>query len=296
MVVDPLHIDFDVLRLGEEDLESIWVSNAGTGPLDLFEVVLDGAGAYSLVSVPPLPYSLDPGDWVELQVGYAAEEARDEGKVTVRGSDEASPEQVVGLVGALVVPALAIDPLAVTFGELPPLCEEHSTVTLRSVGSAPLTIESIGLEGEAYTLSDPPALPVTLDPDDAVVVEVTVLPLDEREYAGTLAVGSDDPAGVAVATFETTGKEGVSCDGYTKTDVSIVADHGRVDVALLIDTTASMGPAVAALASEFASIAGAVGLRLPDATFGVGTFDDYNQLPFGSGDDKPFVLRQQQTG
>lgn len=67
------------------------------------------------------------------------------------------------------------------------------------------------------------------------------------------------------------------------------------DVAFLLDTTGSMGSTLNAMANEFSQIVNQLSVLIPDANYGVGTFADYNYGGFGSGSDRPFVLRQQIT-
>ena len=69
------------------------------------------------------------------------------------------------------------------------------------------------------------------------------------------------------------------------------------DVAFLIDTTGSMGSTANAMASEFTDIVSSLSATIPDAQYGVGTYDDYAYGSFGysSSGDKPFIMRQQIT-
>ncbi len=68
------------------------------------------------------------------------------------------------------------------------------------------------------------------------------------------------------------------------------------DIAFLLDTTCSMTSTLNGVASEFSSIISALSTTLPDAQYGVATFDDYAFGSYGSaGTDKPFELVQQVT-
>lgn len=74
-------------------------------------------------------------------------------------------------------------------------------------------------------------------------------------------------------------------------------DVRRGDIAILIDTTGSMTPTINAVKAEFTNIVADLGPTLPDAAYGVATFDDYPYGGFGeaSRGDLPFILRQQLT-
>lgn len=69
------------------------------------------------------------------------------------------------------------------------------------------------------------------------------------------------------------------------------------DIAFLIDTTGSMGSTANAMASEFSTIVTTLVSTIPDAEYGVATYDDYAYGSYGysSSGDKPFIMRQQIT-
>jgi hypothetical protein len=295
MVVDPLLIDFGAMEEGEEAIDAFWVSNEGTGPLEVLDVVLTGPASFTILSSPTLPLELDVGGQIKFDVAYSPEAVGEMGHVTVTGTDSLNPEQTVELLGTWSVPELQIDPDFVDFGELPPDCEELTTILLRSIGTGPLTVDSIALAGEGYTIVNAPDTPVVIDPGEAEAVEVSFLPTEDREYLGTLQVGSNDPAGPKMGQIQGRGQTGALCDGLMTYELEFDVDYKIADVAFLLDTTCSMGGTIGAMSSEFASIAGALAGQIPDITFGVATFDDYNYGGFGSGADKPFILKQQQT-
>jgi hypothetical protein len=69
------------------------------------------------------------------------------------------------------------------------------------------------------------------------------------------------------------------------------------DVAFLLDTTCSMATTLTGVATQFSSIVSDLSAALPDAQYGVATFDDYPTAGYGSTiyGDKPFILVQQVT-
>ena len=75
------------------------------------------------------------------------------------------------------------------------------------------------------------------------------------------------------------------------------------DVMFLLDETCSMTGTLDDVAGNFISVAAEINALIPDLTFGVASFDDYNYTPpgldpgygYGSAPDKPFHPRQQQT-
>ena len=65
------------------------------------------------------------------------------------------------------------------------------------------------------------------------------------------------------------------------------------DIAFLLDTTGSMQGTLNAMTGEFSTITTSLSSAIPDANYGVATYDDYACCGFGSAPsgDKPFILR-----
>ncbi len=68
------------------------------------------------------------------------------------------------------------------------------------------------------------------------------------------------------------------------------------DVFFLMDTTGSMGSAIASLKTDISSIITGIRGVVPDSWFGVGRFDDYPVSPYGGAGDVVFLLHQRMTG
>jgi len=80
---------------------------------------------------------------------------------------------------------------------------------------------------------------------------------------------------------------------------SIVVDYETQiqlgDIMFILDETCSMTGTLDDVAANFDGVAAEIASLIPDLTFGVASFDDYNYGEMGSGSDKPFHPRQQQT-
>ncbi len=69
---------------------------------------------------------------------------------------------------------------------------------------------------------------------------------------------------------------------------------GRADIVFILDDTGSMGDEIRRLASDFSQVVEDVRASVPDAAFGVATFQDYHGKAYG-GNVLPFELVQQVT-
>lgn len=115
------------------------------------------------------------------------------------------------------------------------------------------------------------------------------------------ACGSDpnDPDDFCVAT------NGIVVNGYQVNVIEVTFDTAiqMGDIVFVLDETGSMQPTLSDVADNFIDVAGELDAFIPDLTYGVASFDDYNYTPpgvspgygFGSGDDLPFKRHQQQT-
>ena len=95
-----------------------------------------------------------------------------------------------------------------------------------------------------------------------------------------------------------------TCDGFNgningdSQSVVVVTYETQVqlgDVHFILDETGSMQGTLDNVKDNFADVAAEAALLIPDLTFGVSSFDDYNHGNMGSGSDKPYHARQQQT-
>ncbi len=101
------------------------------------------------------------------------------------------------------------------------------------------------------------------------------------------------------------GTNGIQVEAWTVNEVEVTFDTAiqMGDIMFLLDETGSMQGTLDDVADNFIDVAGEINSLIPDLTFGVASFDDYNYTPpgldpgygYGSGDDLPFKRRQQQT-
>jgi hypothetical protein len=292
MVVSPPELSFGLARTGERVVRTFEIANEGRADLEVTSVLVSASG-FTLVE-PATPSTLSPGGVWNVEVLFEAGLGLGEGVATVSGSDLANPQVDVRLFGELGVPRLALEPEALDFGELPLLCEEVSTVVLRSVGTVPVTVDALLVTGEGFSLFSSPELPLVLEPGASHAVEVSFFAELRGMANGYLVAGSDDPSGQVVADLSGLALDDGSCGPHGDVELTFEVRYERADVAVILDTSSSMGPTTTVLAGQFASIAAALGSTIPDLTWGVATFDDYQLVP-GFPMDRPFRLAQQQT-
>ncbi|MCO4768666.1 MAG: hypothetical protein KDA24_01455, partial [Deltaproteobacteria bacterium] len=96
-----------------------------------------------------------------------------------------------------------------------------------------------------------------------------------------------------------------TCDGYNGGEIPggeisdvVVTYETQIqlgDVMFILDETGSMQGTLDNVKGNFGQVVTEVQTLIPDLTFGVASYDDYNYGSMGSGGDRPFHHRQQQT-
>ena len=297
--VTPAQLVWDLVPFGTSEVQQLVIENQGNARLDIDGITLGDVGAFSIVG-DGFPIPLDPGSSMVIDVVYTPTTTEDSSRAYIESNDPDDPEVAVELIATAGSPRLQITPPTYDFESLPVFCRDSVELTLENVGTARLEVNELTQVGEGFALIDPPGLPFELAPGDTEVVFVTFQPVIGGEFQGELYVESNDPAGLARASQSGLGFDDGFCvtvEEGEEVEVSLEfpVEYRIADVAFLLDTTGSMSGLAQAMAGEFADIAGSLAGFIPDITFGVATYEDYNYSSMGSGVDKPFVLRQQQT-
>jgi hypothetical protein len=137
--------------------------------------------------------------------------------------------------------ALRVSPEALDFGAIPRGCTAaEQSVWVENTGGAALSILSAAVTGSgssAFSLTLPDA---AIPGGTSAAIPVTFTPTALYDYALPLTVQTD--AGSATVTLS-----GVGVAGGTVTDTATLTLNERVDVLLVVDTTASMAEPLAAL-------------------------------------------------
>ena len=290
LLVTPSSVDFGAAEVGESIFTDLLLTNEGNDNLSVESVLVDNPNVTP--SPPALPILIEPGKGALVDLTWSA--ATDlTATVTILSNDPDEPEYEVPLVGRIAIPRLELDPAAVNFSEIPPLCVESSNVLLNSVGDAPLVIEDAGVTGEWFDLVDTLEFPFTLDPGESVGVEVTFAPEEPGSFSGLFTVESNDPSGDVSATLDGLSRSDATCDGVTTFEMEFEVRYERADVAFILDNTMSMEPVIDAFEGQLSAIAAGLSGTIPDLTIGFARHEDYRPDTFT--DSRPFRMQQQQT-
>ena len=90
----------------------------------------------------------------------------------------------------VLTPSLAVSPTSLTFGSVTDGSSATLPVSLTSIGTAPVAIDSATISGSGYTFTGA-TFPVTLNPQLAITLEITFAPTNAGFDPGTLTISSN---------------------------------------------------------------------------------------------------------
>ena len=194
MLVEPLALAFGALPPDIYDTRTIEVTNTGTTALSLLAILLEGSSDFVLLDPPPAGV-LSAGASLKFEVAFTASDLNSEGTVWILTDDPSTPEVLVPVTGAATVGALVVSPNPLFVGHTDVGGEAEAELTLSNIGHAPVELETWLLARDEFALIDPPALPVTIEAQEDLVLDVGFFPDVEGVYEAQLWLAADDPVG-----------------------------------------------------------------------------------------------------
>jgi hypothetical protein len=234
-VLSATALDFGTMLVGESAFRTLTVANDGEGSL-VGAASLSCPG-YELVSGGG-PFSLQPGDVWTLEVRFTPV-AEGEFPCTLDLGGEAPTVQLVGLGAQLVAGAqCALEPPSLDFGFVPVGGSGGATFVIRSVGSAPLTVNVVSNAPGVIIVAG--GGPDVLDPGLSKTVTVSFEPTLGGQLSGGVVIGPGCPD-VTVAAVGTSVSFAAdvypilsaSCRGchytpFAGTNISAASAHSRL--------------------------------------------------------------------
>jgi large repetitive protein len=197
LVLEPLSgLAFGETRVGTEPTMTVTVTNSGSGPINFTEIFIEGDQAFTLVSLPSLPFLLQPGSMTLTVRFRPLVEMPTATTATLKlRSDDPDPElreNQVGLSGRGVRPNLELSTRSLSFGSQVVGTESApQPVTLRNTGSGTLRITSIRVS-EQYKLDSTQSFDLT-DTNRERTLSVTFAPTRQGPADGTVTFTTNDP-------------------------------------------------------------------------------------------------------
>jgi hypothetical protein len=272
--VSPESIDFGALGREETVVDMFTVTNVGEGDLEVSGIEITGTSTSFAILTPEedLSFTLPATASAEIEVSFTPLGANDQfAQAIVSSNDADTAKASVDLLGEGLIPDLEIDPNPYDFGDAYIGCMHSGDIDLVNVGHDDLTIDTIDLTGGsgAFTITQQPALPLTLAPEEWTTVSVDFYPEDESDHSSILQVTSDAPGGTDRGDVE---GRGIYAGEYT--DAWEIPFDPPVDLLFSVDQSGSMDDDAARLADNFATFISQLSGYTTDWQIIVSNYDD----------------------
>ncbi len=270
--IEPRHHDFGEVPAGSEVVRGWTLTAVGSEAVTVGDLWLDGPGSLALDDA-LLRTPLAPGEEAWFRVTYAppSEEVLD-ATIHVASDDPFEPDVAIPLVGRGIAPVIELTPTGWDAGDPHLGCDQATSVQIRNVGSAPLTLQGVGL---VSTSSD---LAVEVPFDDGTVLPPLAVeslslfyrPRDEEPDEGLLTVYSDDPVTPEASVV----LSGTAHSAGEVEDAFVVQGEAQADLLFVVDNTETMEWYQAGLGQSIEKLVDALAPTGVDARAAVITTDD----------------------
>lgn len=215
MVVSPASL-FGEAAVGTTVRNGIVISNPGSIALTINSLTLGGlAPSDYLVTRPALPATIAPGGRLGIPIAFTPSASGDRSAtLAVAGNDPVTPSFVVRLAGSGVAPVATLGPSALSFGGIPVGNRATRVVAIGNPGMTAVSVTQVQLTGSAaFTLVNPPAFPVTVEPDGSLALTVAYAPTAITSDTGSVQVTTNlSGGGTLDASLEGTGVAELAID------------------------------------------------------------------------------------
>ena len=195
LVANPQTLSFGTVESGSSASQTVNLSWTGSNPVTINSIVASGSG-FSVAGL-SLPATVYPGQPLVLKAQFAPISNGDASGQIAIGWGTDGQSTVVGLSGTGLAPAnaeLSLSSAKLDFGTLTVNSAATQALTLTSTGTSPVTVTAATINSAGFTVSGA-ALPVTLNPGQSAILQITFAPITTGTVSGQLAVASNSSSG-----------------------------------------------------------------------------------------------------
>lgn len=236
LAASPASLNFGNVTVGSTATLPLTVTSTGTAPLTISAPSVNGKEF--TVSGAAFPLTLQPKQTVTLNVTSSPKTAgAATGALILRSNAIRHSRTAILLIStgaAQTTPQLAVSPASLNFGNVTVGSTATLPVTLTSTGTAPLMITARSITGAGFTVSGV-AFPVTLNPKQAVTLNVTSAPKAASTITGTLTINSNAVrhSGLAVS---------LTCKGVPETGTQLTVSPASLSFGTVDDGSSAALP------------------------------------------------------
>jgi hypothetical protein len=200
-------LSFGSVTVGTSVPQSLTLRSAGTSPVTVNSAAISGAGFR--IAGGSFPVTLNPGRSVTLMVQFQPTTvAAASGQLSISSNSSTGATTVVALSGmgiAAANPQLSVSTNSLSFGSITVGTSLPQSLTLRSTGTSPVTVNSAAISGAGFTIAGG-SFPVTLNPGRSMTLVVQFQPTTVAAASGQLSIRSNSSTGaITVVALSGTG-------------------------------------------------------------------------------------------
>jgi hypothetical protein len=174
---------------------SLTLASTGTSAVTVNSAAITGTG-FTIVAA-SFPVTLNPNQSVTLQVQFdPTTTGAASGQITISSNSTTGGTAAVALsgTGTAASPQLTISASSLSFGSLTVNTASTLSLTLTSTGTSAVTVNSAAITGAGFTIVGG-SFPVTLNPTQALTLQVQFEPTTAGAVTGQLAISSNSTTG-----------------------------------------------------------------------------------------------------
>lgn len=184
-------LNFNGVKVTQTKTETITITNSGEGVLN----VTSASTSPQVFTVSSeVPFSVNPGESADVSITFAPTEVTTySGSVTFNSNATNNSTFTVSLAGeGITLPVnITADPASLAFGSVKVTQSKTLDLSIANpAGEGNLVIETISSGNNAFTISEI-NLPVTIEPNGSIVLQVTFSPSEVTSYSADLTFVSN---------------------------------------------------------------------------------------------------------
>ncbi len=185
--------DFGNTIIGQPEMVNLPITNTGTAPLEINEMLFLEDEFYSDAT---LPLTIPEGSTEDVAIYFDPSEIGQFNAIlTIGSNDPVNPSEQIDLMGYGVSedPQIVIDPTSLNYGNIRVNASSSKIIDLSNQGSGNLTISDISTDIPEYYLDSSVELPIDLATTENYELRVWFSPSSVATFDGTLTIECNDP-------------------------------------------------------------------------------------------------------
>jgi hypothetical protein len=190
LTANPSSADFGTVVIGNNNSQTINLTNGGSAAISISEVSPAGPG-FSISGMPTLPMTINAGSSKTFNVMFAPTNSGSvTGSVTLISNAPNSPFMItMSGTGQLATRLLSANPTSLNFNNVTDGSSSSLNVTLTNTGNSSVTISTATASGAGFSASG--VAGTSLTPNQTATLNVTFAPAGSGAAAGSVTVASD---------------------------------------------------------------------------------------------------------